>query len=568
MNQAAIRSMPPAIEGAQPETRGLNLFERDASLRALLGLYLSPDLLARLEPHYARLGAMVPGRLDDLAVEAERHPPELKPRNRRGEDAWSIALHPAYVELKRIAFGELGLAAMSNRPGVFGWSKPVPEVAKYAFTYLFSQAEFGLCCPINMTDLSARMILKFGSQDLIDRYVPGLVAQDMDAHQQGTMWMTEKQGGSDVGKVTTTAKKNGDHWLISGDKWFCSVADADMALILARPEGAGPGTRGLGLFLVPRRRPDGTLNSYTCVRLKDKLGTRSMASGEMRFEGAYAHQVGALDRGFVQMTDMINLSRISNAVRAAGLMRRSIHEALAVSEGRVAFGRRLVDMPLMRRQLLKMILPAEQALSVAFYAADLLDKADAGDEVAAKRLRIATPLLKFRACRDARKVAGDAMEVRGGSGYIEEWAHPRMIRETHLGSIWEGTSNIVALDVARAVVKARAQDSLAEDLQAKLNAVEGPLRSEIGNALDRAVAFVAKTAGAGDERQARASASALYHATSAALFAWEAARLGKAGKARLALARLVLAYKLSPKDPLASDDGALGDEAARALLDA
>jgi alkylation response protein AidB-like acyl-CoA dehydrogenase len=567
MTRVAVDPSLAALEGAQPETRALNLFDLDPSLRTLLGLYLPKDLRVRLEPEYRRLGGEIANRLDDLAVEAERVGPVLKPRNRAGENAWSIAFHPAYKELERVAFGEFGLAAMSNRAGVFDWPDKIPETAKYAFTYLFSQAEFGLCCPINMTDLTARMILKFGTPELIARYVPGLTAQDMDKHLQGTMWMTEKQGGSDVGKVTTVARKDGEHWSITGDKWFCSVANADMALILARPEGAGPGTRGLGLFLVPRRRPDGSLNAFTCIRLKDKFGTRSMASGEMRFDGAFAYQLGALDRGFVQMTDMINLSRISNAVRAAGLMRRSIHEAMAVAKGRVAFGRRLIDMPLMRRQFLKMALPAEQALSVAFYAAELLDKADGGDEVAARRLRIATPLLKFRATRDARKVAGDAMEVRGGSGYVEEWAHPRMVREAHLGSIWEGTSNIVALDVARAIVRARAHEALVEDLGARLNAVEGPIRSKIASALEKAAAFAARTATTGDERHARASASALYHAMSATLFAWEAARLGKAGAPRAALARLTIAHKLSPRDPLAEDDAALEAEATEALFD-
>ena len=256
--------------------------------------------------------------------------------------------------------------------------------------------------------------------------------------------------GSDVGATETRAVRSGDHWLLYGDKWFCSNADADLALVLARPEGAPSGTAGLGLFLMPRVLPSGAANSYRIVRLKDKLGTRAMASGEITLTGAVAWLVGDLSQGFKQMAEMVNQSRLSNGVRSTGMMRRAVHEALTVALGRRAFGQRLIELPLVRRQLIKMILPAEAALSVAFFTADCLDRADAGDVEAQTLRRILTPLIKLRACRDARKVAGDAMEMRGGNGYIEEWIEPRLLRETHLGSIWEGTSNIIALDVVRA----------------------------------------------------------------------------------------------------------------------
>jgi alkylation response protein AidB-like acyl-CoA dehydrogenase len=224
--------------------------------------------------------------------------------------------------------------------------------------------------------------------------------------------------------------------------------------VLARPEGAPAGTAGLGLFLMPRTLPSGEPNRYRIVRLKDKLGTRAMASGEIVLEGAAAWLVGDLGSGFKQMTEMVNQSRLSNGVRSAGMMRRAVHEALTVALGRRAFGQRLIDLPLVRRQLIKMILPAEAALSVALFTADCLDRADAGEAEAQVVRRILTPLIKLRACRDARKVTGDAMEMRGGNGYIEEWIEPRLLRESHLGSIWEGTSNIIALDVVRAAAKA------------------------------------------------------------------------------------------------------------------
>jgi alkylation response protein AidB-like acyl-CoA dehydrogenase len=544
---------PPTGADAVPDSRGLNLWRADPWLRPLLGLYLPKELLAHLLPHLDRMGALAGGRLDELAGVADRNPPVLKPRTRRGEDAAAIDYHPAYREMERIAFGEFGLAAMSHRAGVLGWPEPMPPAAKYALSYLFVQAEFGLCCPLSMTDALARTLRRFGDAELVARYLPGLTATDLDALRQGAMFMTEQGAGSDIAATAVIAEPREDgSWALSGDKWFCSNPDAGMALVLARRRGgdASPlaGLRGVSLFLLPRERPDGSRNAYRIVRLKEKLGTRSMASGEIRLEGAMAFLVGEPEAGFRQMADMVNASRLSNGMRAAGLMRRAVTEAMFVARHRIAFGRRLVDMPLMRRQLMKLVLPMEQARSMVFQAASALLRSDAGEEGAYALLRILTPLLKFRACRDARRVTGDAMEVRGGCGYIEEWADPRLVRDAHLGSIWEGTSNIVALDVLRA---AQREGSLPV-LRAHLHGLLGN-----GDALPEAMPAFERAAAMAERAQeepalARQAASALYHLTSAAAMAWEAGRLGDAE--RLALARLVLRHRVMPRDPLAADD--------------
>jgi alkylation response protein AidB-like acyl-CoA dehydrogenase len=550
----------PALISPVPDTRGQNLYQADPVLPALLKLYLAPDLFAHIEPHLVHLGALAGGRLDALAGTADRNPPRLHHRDRAGADAQWIEKHPAYEEMEEFAFAEFGLAAMSHRPGVLGWREVLPPAVKYALSYLFVQAEFGLCCPVSMTDALARTLAKFGSAELTGRYLPGLTATDMEAHLQGAMFMTEQGAGSDVGATATIARAHGDHWLLSGDKWFCSNADADVALVLARPESAGPGTKGLGLFLLPRRLADGSPNHYRIVRLKDKLGTRSMASGEIRLDGAVAYLVGDPGRGFVQMADMINMSRLSNGMRAAGLMRRAFFEALHVAQNRVAFGRRLIDMELARRQLMKILLPAEAARSMLFYAGAALQQADGGSEEARRRIRILTPLLKFRACRDARKATGDAMEMRGGSGYIEEWPDARLLRDAHLGSIWEGTSNIVAQDVLRATAREGALDALSADLDGLTR--ESGMADEFSAARTRAERFVRDVAGAGDKEHARQCASGLYYAAAATVMAWEARQIGGAvGANRLALARLILAHKLAPRDPLApvtsADDQAL-----------
>lgn len=537
-----------------PDSYGRNLYQIDPQYERLLKLYLPGDLFGHLRQHLERLGGLAGGRLDDLAGTADRNPPTLRQRTRNGGDIQSIEKHPAYEELERFAYSEYGLAAMSHRAGVLGWPKSMPPVAKYALTFLFVQAEFGLCCPVSMTDSLTRTLRKFGAAELVARYLPALTSLDMDEVAQGAMFITEHGAGSDVGASVTTAREASDGtWLLDGDKWFCSNPDAGFAMVLARPSGAVGGTKGLALFLLPKILPDGTPNRFRILRLKDKLGSRSMASGEIRLEGATAYLVGDLGRGFFQMTDMINSSRLSNGVRAAGLMRRGLNEALFVARERLAFGKRLIDLPLMQRQLVKMMVWTEQARTMMFQTAAALERADAGDEIGRGLIRIMTPLIKFRACRDARRVTGDAMEVRGGCGYVEEWAEARLVRDAHLGSIWEGTSNIVALDVLRSIRKSDTVTKLSAHWRGQLEESEMPpgLRARFNTILGRVADLASWAATTSHEELARQVASALYDATTAVAMAWEAQRTGDAR--RLLLADLVLRHRLSARDPLARE---------------
>jgi alkylation response protein AidB-like acyl-CoA dehydrogenase len=542
-----------------PDSRGLNLFEADPSYQGLLDLHLGGQLATHLRPHFTQLGAMAGAELDELALASDKNPPVLQDQK--------IQKHSSYRRLEEIAFGKYGLAAMSHRGGVLGWPGPLPPAAKYALTYLYVQAEFGVCCPLSMTDALTRTIRKFADPALVARYLPALTSQDMDTLTQGAMFMTEQQAGSDVGGVKTTAVRNGDHWLLTGDKWFCSNADAGLALVLARPEEAPGGTAGLSLFLLPSRRPDGSANSYRILRLKDKLGTRGMPSGEIKLEGALAWLVGDPQQGFKQMADMINMSRLSNGMRAAGMMRRALTEALFVARNRQAFGKKLIELPLMRRQLLKLMLPAEAARSVLFFTSKELEKADAGDEDARRRVRLMTPLIKFRACRDARKVTGDAMEVRGGVGYTEEWSDPRLLRDAHLGSIWEGTSNIVALDVLRAIRREHCLEALLPALNERIDRAPRLLAGRLAASLDKAAEFAHETASTSNEAHARQAATGLYYACAAALLADEGTRLGERGDARRQLiAFLAYVHRLAPRDPLRRVTTGSEAELAEALL--
>ncbi len=539
-----------------PDTSGMNFYRADPALTDLLQLHLTEPLFRHIEPHLDRLGALAGGHLDECARLADRHTPVLHQRDRFGRDTQWIEYHPAYRELEKAAFGEFGIHAMSVRTGILGWPDKYPVVAKHAFTFLFNQAEFGLGCPINVTDGCAKLLANFGSDALKAKYLDGLTQTDMSKLTQGGQFMTEKEGGSDVGTLTTSAVPEGDHWRLTGEKWFCSNADAEVVMLLARPEGAGPGTRGVGLFLMPRRLDDGSQNHYRIVRLKDKLGTRSMASGEIKLEGAIAYAVGNLDRGFVQMAEMVNSSRLSNGVKSTALMRRAHHDAMTVARNRVVFGQRIIDLPLARRQLMKIGLATEQALSMSFLTADALDRAEAGSQDAATLLRILTPTLKFRATRDARKVCGDALEMRGGIGYIEEFATARLLRDAHLGSIWEGTGNIVAIDaLKRAVGRHCAEAALAADLHARLDDsanVPQAWRSRLHDLTDRAVGFAREVADRMDnEGDARRGTSLLYHVASAVALAWEGGRIHemRGDARRLLLSRMVIDHRVSSGDP-------------------
>jgi acyl-CoA dehydrogenase len=561
MDALSANRPSPADEGRDhaarylaPDCAGQNFYAIDRGLRDLLPLYLTPDDFRHLESHFDRLGALAGGKLDELARVADRHPPVVHPRDRFGRDEDFIDYHASYREMEKVAFADFQFHAMSHRGGCLGLERPVPAVAKYALQYLFVQAEFGLMCPISVTDTSIHLIRKFASQELKDYLLPKMLSGDLATMWKGTQFMTERAGGSDVGAIETIAAFEDGEWRLSGDKWFCSHADADVALLLARPEGAEAGTKGLALFALPRRLKDGRRNAYRIVRLKDKLGTRSMASGEIKLEGAVAYPVGDIKAGLKQMMEQVNLSRLSHGVRAAAMMRRCLNEAMISAQNRVAFGKAIIAYPLLRRQLLKIAVPVEQSLSMVLFTAGAMDRANAGDGQAEALLRILTPLLKFRACRDNIPVATGAMEVRGGNGYIEEWVNARLVRDAHIGVLWEGTSNINALDiVARAVAKSRAHQALDATLHALLEAAASipvGLRNRLRATLDRAMKFAERVAGDGTlEADARRAASGLYHATSAVLMAWEASRTSVDAR-RALMARLVLDTRLSAPDPL------------------
>jgi alkylation response protein AidB-like acyl-CoA dehydrogenase len=557
-----------------PDCQGQNFFEVDHSLQGLLKLYLDDELRDHMTPHYHRLGEIAGGRLDELSRTSDRHTPILHARSPKGADEDWVEFHPAYREMEKIGFGDFGIHCMSRKPGVLGWKDKVPPLAKYIFQYLFVQGEFGLMCPISVTDTSSLLIERYASEEVKQKYLPGMHSQDMTKILKSAQFMTEKTGGSDVSNIELEARHEDGEWRLYGEKWFCSCVDGDVALLLARPEGAAKGNKGLGLFALPRHLDDGSRNKYRIVRLKEKLGTKSMASGEIIFDGAVAYPLGKvgndINNGLKLMMDQVNMSRLSHGVRAAAMMRRCLNEALTVARNRIAFGEVLIDKPLLRRQLMKLMVPTEQVLSMAMFVGRQLELAEQGDEKAEMLARILTPLLKFRSCRDNITVATGSMEVRGGNGLIEDWVNSKLVRDALIGVLWEGTSNINALDVTtRAIAKVGAHASLAEALHemlAETGGLPGQFKGEMDSTIDRAVAFAEKVAMSGNEPMARKASDALYHTVTAVLLATEGARLGEMGEdaRRLILARMVMDHRLRAGDPMSIEDD--NDAAVAALL--
>jgi alkylation response protein AidB-like acyl-CoA dehydrogenase len=543
---AARTATARRAEAVAPTARGMNFFDIDSSVRTLLSMYMDEGLLAHLTPHFSALGKLAGTRLYDLSETAERHPPVLHARDQFGRDEEWVEFHPAYREMEQIAFGQFGIHAMCHRAGVLERSAPMPPIAKYVFHYLFAQAEFGLLCPVNQADGSLELVRRFADESLKRRHLSRMWSQDLNELQRCAQFITEKASGSDVGACDLTAVPEDGYWRLWGEKWFCSNVDAELAVLLARPEGAPAGSRGLGLFLMPKTLEDGSRNTYRIVRLKDKLGSRTMASGEIVFEGAVAYQLGELDQGLKQMLTMINSTRISHLARAAGLMRRCLNEAMQATRHRKAFGKHVIQHPLMRRQLLKLMVPTEQALSAMVYAATAREET----------LRVLTPIAKYRACRDNVTVATGAMEARGGNGYVEDWPNARLVRDAHLGLIWEGTSNINALDaIQRAVGKVKAHAAVRDDLYGRLDRtlhIPDQFRARLRKAVHHAFSLAEEVAAKPEnERFSRIAAGKLYHATTAILLAGEGAILGATGvdARRLLLARLVLEHRLQPTAP-------------------
>ncbi len=444
--------MLPSDPGARhiPPVQRRDWYSGDEHLHWLIRESVGESVWPAAHAALAELGVLVPQRVEPLAVAADRHPPLLHQYDARGSRIDDIEFHPAYGELINTVLG-FGTVRSAHVPGWRGLAGVAPRALTSAVSYLFLQADQAITgCPVGMMDAMARCLAR-NDPPLAERFVRR-IADDTGSHLTSAMFLTEKAGGSDVGANETVAVRDDDGgWRLHGEKWFASCPQSDLALVMARPEGAPPGPAGLGLFLMPHVLDDGTRNAILIHRLKNKFGTRAMASGEVGLRGAFAWQVGELDRGMRQMMDMVSLTRVGIVAATAGAMRRNTVEALDHTAHRRTFGAVLQMHPLMRDSLADLVVDSTAALSATVAVSELLDRADGGDAEAGGALRLLTPLLKGYFTERARVVAGDAMEIRGGSGFIEDWPDARLLRDVSVHAIWEGSGNVIALDVLRAL---------------------------------------------------------------------------------------------------------------------
>jgi putative acyl-CoA dehydrogenase len=460
------------------------------------------------EPVVRELGRLAGSeRFQEAGRLANENPPKLRTHDRYGHRIDEVEFHPAWHELMDTAITH-GLHATPWRDEREG-----AHTARAAGFLVWSQAEAGHCCPVSMT-YSIIPALRH-APELARQYEPLLTATAYDpSHRPALdkpgltagMSMTEKQGGSDVRANTTAAVRQQDgSYRITGHKWFTSAPMGDLFMVLAQAEG------GLSCFLLPRVLPDGTRNAMRLMRLKDKLGNRSNASAEVEYEAATAWLVGEEGRGVRTILEMVNSTRLDCVLAGASQMRLGVVQAAHHAAHRKAFGKTLIDQPLMANVLADLALESEAATTVAMRLAEATDRAAAGDEQEAAFRRLALAATKYHVTKQVPAHAAEALECFGGNGYVEESGMPRLYREAPLQSIWEGSGNVAALDALRALVR---QPETAEAFFAELEKSAGADRR-----LDDAIARLRKETADAEEPAARRLAESLAVTLQGALLA-------------------------------------------------
>ncbi|HTI67361.1 MAG TPA: acyl-CoA dehydrogenase family protein [Caulobacteraceae bacterium] len=455
-----------------------------------------------------------------LGFAANRHPPELKAFDRYGRRIDEVEFHPAWHALMTLGL-EAGVHSVAWSP-----ERPGAHVAHAALEYLLTQAEAGVCCPLTMTCAAwpalrqaPELAARWGPKILADRYDPRLIPVEEKGCATVGMAMTEKQGGSDVRANTTTARLlEGDAYALTGHKWFCSAPMSDAFFTLAQ------GPAGLTCFFVPRFTPDGHRNRIFIQRLKDKLGNRSNASAEIEYDGAWAQVVGEPGRGIAAIMEMVRHTRLDAAVVCAGMMRQAAVQAVHHAVHRRAFGKPLIDQPAMRAVLADLVVEAEAALALVMRVARAFDGATAEERAFA---RLAVAVAKFWVTKRLPGQTCEALECLGGNGYVEEGMAPRLYREAPLNAIWEGSGNVNALDVLRAL--GREPESWAA-FRAELELARGA-DARLDRAIDRLADAVAAAGEGGARRLVEDLATTLQatllvrHAPAAVAEAFLASRL-------------------------------------------
>lgn len=445
-----------------------NQWDDDAALRGVVARLTPAELYEEWEPGLRSLGERVVGEVFALGDEAERLAPELVQFDAWGRRIDRIRTVPAWQRLHGIAAQEGLLALPYERPdGV--WSR----LHQWARIHLFHPGSAVVTCPLAMTDGAAKILAREGPKELAERLVPHLTSRDPESLWTSGQWMTERAGGSDVSRTETVARPDGDRFRLYGVKWFTSATTAEVALTLARVEGDEEGSAGLSLFCLETRDERGALDGIRVLRLKEKLGTRALPTAELELDGAPATLIGVRGRGVATIATMLNITRLWNAASSVASMRRGLALARDYASRRQAFGRLLMEHALHRATLANLQSEYDAALQLVAACFALLGRDEDGSASAEESeiLRLLTPLAKLWTAKLAVAHASEALEAFGGAGYIEDTGLPRLLRDAQVLSIWEGTTNVLALDVLRVLRRGTTLGVLVGDLGRRLDAI-------------------------------------------------------------------------------------------------
>ncbi len=433
----------------QPPPKLGNQYDEDRVLRSYLKRVLPPEVLGEVEPSLREMGRLAGGELYEMQLADRLNEPVLTQWDAWGERVDRIEVTPLWKVAERVA-AEHGVVATAYEQTYGAFSRPY----QFALAYLFHPSTDVYTCPLAMTDGAARTLLRSGNQRLIERAVPHLTSRNPADFWTSGQWMTESTGGSDVGRSETVARRDEEGtWRLYGRKWFTSAATSQITLTLARPEGNGPGGRGLALFYLETRDEHGRLRNMQLNRLKDKLGTRKVPTAELMLDGTPAELVMGSSDGVRNMVPMLHLTRTWNAISSAAFMRRGLALARDYARRRVAFGTTLSQKPLHLDTLATLQAETEGVFHLTFYVTQLIGLDETGQisEEEAHLLRMLTSVMKLITARQAVAVASEVLEAFGGAGYVEDTGLPMLLRDSQVLPIWEGTTNVLSLDTLRAV---------------------------------------------------------------------------------------------------------------------
>jgi alkylation response protein AidB-like acyl-CoA dehydrogenase len=449
-----------------------NQYDRDRVLRSYVQRQFSESVRTTIEPELESLGEKAGGELHDRQQSDLENEPELTRWGPWGDRVDEIEVTDVWERAETLA-AERGVVATAYEQEHGAHSR----IHQMLLAYLFIPSTDMYGCPLAMTDGAARTLLESGNEALIEEAVPHLTSRDPESFWTSGQWMTELSGGSDVGRAHTTARQDDDGtWRLSGRKWFTSAITANMALALARPEGNPEGGRGLALFYVPIRDDEGLRDGIHVNRLKDKLGTRKLPTAELELDGAAARPVGELKNGTRHISPMLNVTRTWNSVTAVALIRRGMALARDYAQKRQAFGDEIINHPLHQETLADVQAVQEGSFHLAMRLAELMGAREAGEADAQQTalFRLLTPLVKLTTAKQTVAATSELLEAFGGAGYVEDTGLPALHRDAQVLPIWEGTTNVLALDLLRALRKAGTIAPLNAEVKRCVDAVEAP----------------------------------------------------------------------------------------------